>query len=59
MDESEIQQAKMGSVIILKGSANPKEGTIAVVHRSPTIEKSSEHRLLLRIDTHKIFSFSG
>jgi hypothetical protein len=59
MDESEIQQAKTGSVIILKGSAYPKEGTIAVVHRSPTIEESSDRRLLLRIDTHKIFSFSG
>ncbi len=51
IDEKEIQQAKNGSVIILKGALYPAEGTKAAVHRSPTIEESGETRLLLRIDT--------
>ena len=56
LDESKIQQAETGSVLILKGAIYPQEGTKAVVHRSPTIEESGEKRLLLRIDTNE---FSG
>lgn len=50
-DEKLIQQVETGSVAILKGAIYPKEGTHAIVHRSPTIEESGERRLLLRIDT--------
>ncbi len=57
LDESNIQQAETGSVLILKGAIYPKEGTKAVVHRSPTIEESGEKRLLLRIDTHQFLNF--
>lgn len=56
-DESKIQQAKTGSVLILKGAIYPKKGTNAVVHRSPTIEESGEKRLLLRIDTNQFTIF--
>ncbi len=49
-DTSNIKQAKTESVLILKGAKYPKEGTKAVVHRSPTIEESGDKRLLLRID---------
>lgn len=48
-DEELIQQANTGEVVILKGAlyenANP------ILHRSPSIEKHGERRLLLRIDT--------
>ncbi len=57
IDESKIQQAKTGSVLILKGTLYPQQGTSAVVHRSPTIEESSEKRLLLRIDTNEFPHF--
>ena len=57
IEESKIQQAKTGAVIILKGALYPKEGTEAVVHRSPTIEESGEKRLILRIDTSKFKFF--
>ncbi|MCH2233048.1 MAG: DUF1826 domain-containing protein [Crocinitomicaceae bacterium] len=51
LNDNEIQQAKTGAVVLLKGALYPKEGTKAIVHRSPTIEESGERRLLLRIDT--------
>ncbi|MEM6801633.1 MAG: DUF1826 domain-containing protein [Bacteroidota bacterium] len=57
LEENEIQQAKTGAVIILKGSIYPIEGTNAVVHRSPTIEESGVKRLLLRIDTSRFKFF--
>ena len=57
LEESKIQQAATGSIIILKGAMYPKEGTQAVVHRSPTIEESGEKRLLLRIDTNQFLGF--
>jgi len=57
LDESRIQQAKTGSVIILKGAIYPQEGTKAVVHRSPTIEETGQKRLLLRIDTNELLNF--
>lgn len=50
-DESKIEQVETGSVVLLKGAKYPNEETKAAVHRSPTIEESSEKRLLLRIDT--------
>ena len=53
LDESQIQQAKTGAVVILKGAIYPQEGTRAIVHRSPTIEESGEKRLLLRLDTNE------
>lgn len=53
-DEQLIQQANTGDVVILKGAlyedANP------ILHRSPSIEKSGEQRLLLRIDTNDFFN---
>lgn len=50
-DKKEIQHAKTGDTVILKGTLYPQEKKNAVVHRSPTIEESGNKRLLLRIDT--------
>ncbi len=58
IDESRIQHAKTGSVVILKGAIYPQEATKSVVHRSPTIEEDGEKRLLLRIDTHNFSWFN-
>jgi len=58
IDDHRIQQAKTGSAIILKGAISPKEGTKAILHRSPTIEESGEKRLLLRIDTDEFANFN-
>ena len=57
IDVSKIQQAKTGAAIILKGAIYPKDGTRAIVHRSPTIEESGQSRLLLRIDTNDFLNF--
>jgi len=57
INENKIQQVSTGSVALLKGAIYPKEGTRAIVHRSPTIEESGEKRLLLRIDTNDFLSF--
>ena len=57
LDENKIKQAKTGSVVLLKGALYPKEGTNAIVHRSPTIEESGKKRLLLRIDTNEFLNF--
>jgi len=57
IDKNEIQQAKKGALVILKGAVYPIQGTKAVVHRSPTIEESGETRLLLRIDTNEFLNF--
>ncbi len=54
-DESLVQQARTGDVIILKGALYPDANPI--VHRSPTIEENGEKRLLLRIDTNESLSF--
>jgi hypothetical protein len=51
LDESKIQQAQAGEVVILKGAIYPQENFYACVHRSPTIEEAGQKRLLLRIDT--------
>lgn len=51
IDKSKIKQASAGDLVILKGAIYGKEGTRAIVHRSPTIEESGLKRLLLRIDT--------
>ncbi len=57
IEENRIQQAKTGSVVLLKGAIYPDEESKAVVHRSPTIEESGEKRLLLRIDTNETLNF--
>ncbi|MBV6644052.1 MAG: DUF1826 domain-containing protein [Cyclobacteriaceae bacterium] len=57
IDESRIQQANTGTVVILKGAIYPKKGTKPILHRSPTIEENSEKRVLLRIDTDNFASF--
>ena len=57
LDETKIQQAATGSVIILKGALFPAKKTKAIVHRSPTIEESGEKRLLFRIDTNQTLDF--
>ena len=51
LNEAEIQQAGTGDVVILKGALYPKSN--AVLHRSPSVEKTGEKRLLLRIDTNE------
>ncbi|MFK7784932.1 MAG: DUF1826 domain-containing protein [Crocinitomicaceae bacterium] len=57
IDQSQIQQANTGDVVILKGATYPKEGTRAGVHRSPSIEEYGSQRLLLRIDTNEFLTF--
>jgi len=53
LDESRVQQAETGAVVLLKGAIYPQLESKAIVHRSPTIEESGEKRLLLRIDTNE------
>lgn len=57
LKENKIQQVKTGAVVILKGAMYPQEKVKAIVHRSPTIEKNGERRLLLRIDTNNNLNF--
>ena len=54
-DESQIQHAGTGDVIILKGALYPEANPI--VHRSPAIEGNGESRLLLRIDVNDGLNF--
>ena len=56
-DNSQINYAKTGSVVLLKGAIFPLKGTKAIVHRSPTIEESGLSRLLLRIDANDFLNF--
>jgi hypothetical protein len=56
-DNSQINYAKTGSVVLLKGAIFPLKGTKAIVHRSPTIEESGISRLLLRIDANDFLNF--
>jgi hypothetical protein len=55
VDFKQVQQAKSGDVIILKGALYPEANPI--LHRSPAIEKIREKRLLLRIDTSEFLNF--
>jgi hypothetical protein len=55
-DESNIQQASKGDVLILKGAIYPQDDLLACVHRSPTIEEFGGKRLLLRIDTNELYN---
>lgn len=57
IDNSKVQQAKTGAVVILKGAIYPQEEIKAIVHRSPPVEKLGEKRLLLRIDTNEFLNF--
>ena len=52
-DKQQIQQVRTGDVVLLKGALYPDANPI--LHRSPSIEKSGEKRLLLRIDTKNEF----
>lgn len=54
LDGWQIQQANTGDVVILKGALY--EESKPILHRSPTIEKSGEKRLLLRIDTNELLN---
>ena len=56
-DQSQINYAKTGAVVLLKGAVYPLKGTKAVVHRSPTIEETGISRLLLRIDANDFLNF--
>ena len=56
-DKSQINYAKTGAVVLLKGAVYPLKGTKAVVHRSPTIEETGISRLLLRIDANDFLNF--
>lgn len=47
----EVQQAKEGEVLILKGALHPRSELGAACHRSPGLTSEGEKRLLLRIDT--------
>ena len=57
IDKSKIQQAKTGSVVILKGSKFHKTSNNAAVHKSPSIENLNQKRLLLRLDTDRFLNF--
>ena len=50
LDKNLVQQADAGDVLILKGGLYPGKPN-PILHRSPSIEKQGENRLLLRIDT--------
>jgi len=54
-NEEQIQQVRTGDVVLLKGALYPKANPI--LHRSPSIEKNGEKRLLLRIDTNEFLNF--
>jgi hypothetical protein len=54
-DQSMIQQADTGDIVILKGALYPDANPI--LHRSPTIEENGENRLLLRIDATDSLNF--
>ncbi len=54
-DVQQIQQASAGEVVLLKGALFPDADPI--LHRSPSIEKNGEKRLLLRIDTNESINF--
>ena len=56
-DKSQINYAKTGAVVLLKGAVYPLKGTKAIVHRSPTIEETGMSRLLLRIDANDFLNF--
>jgi hypothetical protein len=56
-DKNLIQQASSGEVLILKGALYGSQGTKAIVHKSPEIERKKEQRLVLRIDSNDLFSF--
>lgn len=56
-DNHLIQQVATGDVTILKGALYPEAN--AILHRSPTIEETGEHRLLLRIDTNQSAIFDA
>ena len=49
IDKDSIHQVKTGNVAILKGALYPNSNP--AIHRSPSISKNAETRLLLRIDT--------
>lgn len=49
IDKDSIHQVKTGNVAILKGALYPNSNP--AIHRSPSISKNGETRLLLRIDT--------
>ena len=55
IDEQKIQQVRTGDAVILKGALHPQGNPI--LHRSPSIEKSGEERILLRIDTNETLIF--
>lgn len=55
--ENKVEQVDTGSVVILKGALYPSEYADAIIHRSPSIEESSKHRLLLRLDTNAFLNF--
>ncbi len=54
-DEQQIQQVRTGDAVLLKGALYPEANPI--LHRSPSIEKNGEKRLLLRIDTNEFLNF--
>lgn len=56
-DKSQINYAKTGAVVLLKGAVYPLKGTKAIVHRSPTIQETGISRLLLRIDANDFLNF--
>lgn len=55
IDETQIQQVNTGDIVILKGALYPQAN--AIIHRSPTIEKYGEKRVLLRMDTNESLLF--
>ncbi|MEM9685708.1 MAG: DUF1826 domain-containing protein [Bacteroidota bacterium] len=55
LDQQQVQQVHTGDVVILKGTLYPEVNPI--LHRSPSIEKTGERRLLLRIDTNEFLNF--
>jgi len=54
-NEELIQQVPTGDIVLLKGALYPEANPI--LHRSPSIEKNGEKRLLLRIDTNEFLNY--
>lgn len=57
LEQDKIQQAKIGSAVILKGALYPSTGSKAIYHRSPSVSTGGVKRLLLRIDATGTISF--
>ena len=50
----DIKQVNTGDVALIKGALHPNSKVGGLVHRSPTIEKLNQKRLVLRVDSNSL-----